>query len=228
MASHIGTRVKNATQLKKTAPNAGNRTVMVHPNGVQDSKNRFLVYCDITTDAIVGWHLVFTAFPRIRSPYNPAAYNTNNRVSGGSVPLTSDTDMKKINDTDIKTLLNTGIKQTRTQWFHTSLNSGSVWADGSLTNDSTMYNEFDNPSLWASDQSSAGATFKRRLHTEPAFSGTITSANGGCSGAAGGWSNYYEQSCVRSWFAGCEVGPALNHNCGNPADPAEKLLIWAA
>lgn len=228
MGCHSGTRVKNATELKRAAPTAGNRTVMVHPEGSQSSTDRFLVFCDITSDTSIGWHLVFTAFPRIRSPYVPGLYNTSNRSRNGSVPLTSDTDMKKIADADIRTLLNNGIKQTRTQWFHTSLNSLTVWADGSLTNDSTMYNEFDNPNAWSSDSSSAGATFRRRMHSEASFSSTITAASGGCSGAAGGWSNYYEQSCIRSWFAGCEGGPALNHACANPADPAEKLYVWAA
>jgi hypothetical protein len=66
------------------------------------------------------------------------------------------------------------------------------------------------------------------MHSESAFTATITSTSGGCSGAVGGWSNYYEQSCIRSWFAGCEGGPALNHACANPADPANKLIIWAA
>ena len=228
MGCHSGTRVKNATQLKSAAPIAGNRTVMVHPSGTQNSSNRFLVFCDITSDASIGWHLVFTAFPRIRTPYITSAYDTSNRTPAGSVPSTSDTDMKKISDTDIISLLSSGIKQTRTQWFHTSLNSNTVWADGSLTNDSTMYNEFDNPSAWSSNGASSGATFRRRMHSESAFTATITSTSGGCSGAVGGWSNYYEQSCIRSWFAGCEGGPALNHACANPADPANKLIIWAA
>lgn len=227
MGCHAGTRVKNATDLKLAAPTAGNRTVMIHPNGVNDTSERFLVHCDVTSDPEIGWHLVFTAFPRIRSPYVDAAYNTSNREKNGSVPLSTDTDMKKVADTDIRKIMNTGIKQTRTQWFHTSLNSGSVWADGSLTNDSTMYNEFDNPDSWSSSAGSSGATFRRRMQTG-LWSTTYTSASGGCSGAAGGWSNFYEQSCVRSWFAGCEGGPALNHACANPADPAEKLIVWAA
>lgn len=228
MGCHSGTRVKNATELKKAAPTAGNRTVMIHPNGAQNKTDRFLVYCDITSDTSIGWHLVFTAFPRIRTPYVDAAYATTNRDKNGTVPLTSDADMKKLADTDIKKILNTGIKQTRTQWFHTSLNSSAVWADGSLTNDSTMYNEFDVPDSWSSSAGSSGATFRRRMHSGT-WTSTITSGSTtGCSGAVGGWSNYYEQSCVRSWFAGCENGPALNHACANPADPAEKLFVWAA
>lgn len=229
MGCHSGTRVKNATELKKTAPSAGNRTVMIHPKGTQDSSERFLVYCDITTDPSVGWHLVFNAFPRIRSPYVAAEYETSNRQKNGTVPLPNDTDMKKIHDDNIRTILTNGIKQTRTQWWHTSVEFGTVWATGSLTDQSTMYNEFTNPSNWSSDGASAGETFKRRHGNEANFTGLITSTSGGCSGAVGGWSNYYEQSCVQSWFAGCEGGPAFNHRCaGGVQDRANQLTIWAA
>jgi hypothetical protein len=229
MGCHSGLRVQNATELKKVSLASGNRTVMIHPEGIQNSSNRFMVYCDITTDANIGWHLVVTSFPRIRTPYNDNAYDTNNRAVNGSVPLQSDTDMKKISDTDIKTILNNGLKQTRTQWWHISVEFGTVWADGSLTNQSTMYNEFDSPDSWSSANSSAGATFRRKRGTETSWSATITSASGGCSSAAGGWSNYYEQSCIQSWFAGCEGGPAFNHRCaGAIQDRAEQLHVWAA
>jgi hypothetical protein len=228
MGCHAGTRVKNATELKQSAPSAGNRTVMIHPKGSQDSSERFLVYCDITSDPVIGWHLVFMAFPRLTSPYNTAAVSTSNRVKDGTVPLPTDSSMKKVADTDIRTILNNGFKQTRTQWWHTSEVNGSVWADGSLTNASTMYNEFDNPDSWNSSSASAGATFRRKRGTETSWSSTITSAGGGCSGAVGGWSNYYEQSCVQSWFCGCEGAPCLNHACATGTDRASQLNIWAA
>lgn len=229
MGAHSGTRVKNATELKKSAPTAGNRTVMIHPNGTQDSSNRYLVYCDITTDSDIGWHLVFTAFPRDTSPYVTAASNTSNRTKNGTVPLESDTAMKKISDDDIRTILNNGIKQTRTQWWHTSVEFGSVWATGSLTDQSTMYNEFEFPDNWNSSGGSSGQRFKRRRANQ-SWTGWITSgATTGCSGAVGGWSNYYEQSCVQSWFAGCEGGPAFNHRCaGSVQDRASQMWIWAA
>lgn len=229
MGCHAGLRVKNATELKKVAPFAGNRTVMIHPEGVENSNTRFRVFCDITTDSAIGWHLVITSFPRIRNPYNNNAYDTNNTSADGSVPLQSDTDMKKISDVDIKTILNNGLKQTRTQWWHTSVEFGTVWATGSLTDQSTMYNEFDNPNSWSSASSSAGATYRRKRGLETNWSSTITSTSGGCSSAVGGWSNYYEQSCVQSWFAGCEGGPAFNHRCaGAIQDRAEILHVWAA
>ena len=230
MGCHAGTRVTNATELKKAAPTAGNRTIMVHPKGKQDSSERFLVYCDITSDASIGWHLMFTAFPRVTSPYNNDAVATSNREKSGVVPLPTDTTMKKTVDDDIRTILKYGVKQTRTQWWHSSVEfPGTVWGDGSLINASTMYNEFDTPDLWNSSTASIGATFRRKRGTETSWSATITSANGGCSGGVGGWSNYYEQSCVQSWFAGCEGGPAFNHKCaGSVQDVAEKLLVWVA
>lgn len=229
MGCHAGTRVKNATELKRAAPTAGNRTVMIHPKGAQDSSERFLVYCDITTDPNVGWHLVFNAFPRAESPYNAAAIRTSNRTRNGTVPLPADTLQTKLTDDDIRTILNNGIKQTRTQWWHVSVEFGTVWGDGSLTNHSTLFNEFDNPSVWNSTGASAGATFRRRTAQDTNFSATITSAGGGCSSAVGGWSNWYEQSCIRSWFAGCEGGPAFNHRCaGGIQDRANQLAIWAA
>lgn len=228
MGCHSGTRVKNATDLKLAAPTAGSRTVMIHPKGAQDPSERFLVYCDITSDTEIGWHLVFTAFPRVSSVYNNAAVDTANRAVNGTVPLPTDSTMRKFTDTDIKAVLNNGLKQTRTQWWHTSEISGTVWADGSLTNASTMYNEFDSPDAWSSASASPGATFRRKRGTETSWSATITSASGGCSGAVGGWSNYYEQSCVQSWFAGCEGAPALNHNCSAGVDRASQLFVWAA
>lgn len=230
MGCHSGLRVKNATELKKVHAAGGNRTVMIHPEGKQStSTNRFRVFCDITTDAAIGWHLVFTAFPRDSSPYVNAEVNTSNRETTGLVPLQSDTAMKKISDFDIITILNNGLKQTRTQWWHVSVEFGTTWGDGSLTNNSTMYNEFDNPSVWSSSAASSGATFRRKRGTETSWSGTITSVSGGCSGAVGGWSNYYEQSCVQSWFAGCEGGPAFNHKCaGAIQDRANQLHVWAA
>jgi len=230
MGCHSGTRVRNATELKKLAPSAGNRTVMIHPNGVNDTSERFLVYCDITTDPDIGWHLVFNAFPRDASPYVTTAVDTSNRTPNGTVPLPSDTTQKKLSDDDIRKVLNTGIKQTRTQWYQTSVEFGTVWATGSLTDRSTQYNEFEFPDNWNSNAASSGQRFKRRLGNTTVWTDWITSGStSGCSGAAGGWSNYYEQSCVQSWFAGCEGGPAINHRCaGAIQDRAERLTIWAA
>jgi hypothetical protein len=180
------------------------------------------VWVDVETDPTGAWFCVFIAYPRLRSPYNASRY--------GSTPPhpTIDTDMNKLSDTDIQKILNNGFKETRTQWFHTSVEFGTVWADGSLTNNSTQYNLFENPSNWNSTSASTGQRFQRKRGTESSYSGWITSASGGCSGAVGGWSNYYEQSCVQSWFAGCEGGPALNHRCaGGVQDRANKLIIWA-
>ncbi len=231
MGCHAGLRVKDATELKHVHLSGGNRTVMVHPEGIQSiSENRFRVFCDITTDPNVGWHLVFNAFPRAESPYNASSIRTSNRDPSGVVPLPTDTLQTKVSDNDIRTLLNNGIKQTRTQWWHVSVEFGSIWGDGSLTNQSTLFNEFDNPNVWNSTSASPGATFRRRRAIDANFSGTITSGSTtGCSGAVGGWSNWYEQSCTRSWFAGCEGGPAYNHRCaGSVQDRANQLRIWAA
>jgi hypothetical protein len=178
------------------------------------------MWCDVDTDNDRGWFLVFTAFPRIRSPYVTSAY--------GNIPTVNDTDMNKLSDDNIRTVLKSGAKQTRAQWYQTSAEYGSVWADGSLTNNSTQWNEFEYPDNWNSAGSSSGQRFKRKRGTG-GWSGWYTSAGGGCSGAVGGWSNYYNQSCVQSWFAGCEGGPAINHKCaGGVQDRANKILIWAA
>jgi hypothetical protein len=177
------------------------------------------IYADITTDADQAWFLIFTAFPRDTSPYNA------NDVS--SPPDPNDTTMSKFSDSVIQGILNRGLKQTRTQWYHTSVEFGTVWADGSLNNRSTQYNEFENPSNWNSTGGSSGERFKRKWGGA-SWTDWITSAGSTCSGAVGGWSNYYEQSCVQSWFAGCEGGPAINHRCaGGIQDRANKLIIWA-
>lgn len=230
MGAHSGVRVKNATELKKVSSRSGDRVVMIHPKGKQDKSDRFLVYCDITSDPDVGWHLVFNAFPRDESPYNTNSIRTSNKEKNGEVPLINDIVQKKIGDADIVTILNNGIKQTRTQWWHTSVEFGTVWADGQLNNQSTLYNEFDDPSVWNSAGASSGATFRRRRAIDASFSSTMSSGSTtGCSSAVGGWSNWYEQSCTRSWFAGCEGGPAYNHRCaGAIQDRANQLSVWAA
>ena len=177
------------------------------------------IYADVTTDSDEAWFLIFTAFPRDTSPYNA------NEVS--IPPDPNDTAMSKFSDSVIQGILNRGSKQTRTQWYHTSVEFGSVWADGSLTNNSTQYNLFENPSNWNSTGASSGQRFKRKRGTG-SYGDWITSASSTCSGAVGGWSNYYNQSCVQSWFAGCEGGPAINHRCaGGVQDRANKLIIWA-
>jgi len=179
------------------------------------------IWVDVESDPSGAWFCVFTAFLRDTSPYNA------NRV--GSLPPTpSDTSMNKFADSSIQAILNNGFKETRTQWFHTSVEFGTVWADGSLNNNSTYYNLFEFPSNWNSTSASAGQRFKRKRGVETSYSDWITSAGGSCSGAVGGWSNHYEQSCIVSWFAGCEGGPAWNHRCaGNVQDRANKLIIWA-
>lgn len=178
-----------------------------------------LVWADVTSDDTGAWFLVFTAFPRDTSPYVASA--------SGTTPLPTDTTMNKLADSRIQTILNNGAKITRTQWYQTSVEFGSVWATGNLNDRSTQYNEFEFPSNWNSTSTSAGQRFKRRWGGST-WTDWITSASGGCSGAVGGWSNYYNQSCVQSWFAGCEGGPAINHRCaGGIQDRAEKLLIWA-
>lgn len=178
------------------------------------------VWADVTSDSTTGWFLTFMAYPRTTSPYNASAV-------GADSPNPNDASMTKLSDTAIQTILNVGAKTTRTQWFHTSEADSTVWADGSLSNSSTMFNIFENPSQWNSTASSAGQRYKRRQGPTGAYTDWITSTSGGCSGAVGGWSNYYEQSCVVSWFAGCEGAPAYNHCCACPVDRASKLIIWA-
>jgi len=185
------------------------------------SSDGLIVWADVTTDPTGAWFLVFTAFPRDSSPYIDSAF-------GSGLPKPDDTSMKKISDDNIRRILNNGEKETRTQWFHTSVEFGSVFADGGLNNRSTQYNIFENPSSWGSSFASPGQRFKRRWGNETTYTDWITSTSGSCSGAVGGWSNYYEQSCVQSWFAGCEGGPAINHRCaGGVQDRANKLIIWA-
>lgn len=179
------------------------------------------VWVDVETDSSGAWFCVFIAHPRDTSPYN------SSRV-GNTPPHPDNSTMNKLSDLDIQTILNNGFKETRTQWYHTSVEFGTVWGDGSLSNNSTMYNLFENPSNWNSTSSSTGQRFKRKRGLETSYSDWITSAGSTCSGAVGGWSNYYHQSCIQSWFAGCEGGPAFNHRCaGAVQDRASKLVIWA-
>lgn len=177
------------------------------------------VWADVSTDANTGWFLVFVAYPRVTSPYVSSAV--------GEPPNTSTGSQAKLADSAIRKLLNLGTKQTRTQWWHTSEAYGSVWADGSLNNDSTMYNLFEYPDNWTSDGSSSGQRFKRRNGPNSSYSDWITSAGDGCSGPVGGWSNYQQSSCTISWFAGCEGTPAYYHCCACPVDRASQLFIWA-
>lgn len=177
-------------------------------------------WVDIDTDPTGAWFLAFVAFPRVTSPYVAGAV-------GDRPPLPTDTVQYKVSDDDIRSILGNGQSEIRTQWWHTSVEFGTVWANGSLNDRSTQYNILENPENWSSTSASSGQRFKRRFGGVADYTDWLTSASGGCSGAVGGWSNYYQQSCVQSWFAGCEGGPAINHRCaGGVQDRASQLLIW--
>lgn len=216
MGAHGGTFVYSPTVAKETLP--ASQYVAVR-SSVSGSVTVSKVWADVTSDSTQAWFLVFMAYPRTTSPYNTSAV-------GATAPNPDDASMTKLSDANIRTLLNWANKTTRTQWFHTSEADGSVWADGSLSNNSTMFNIFEFPDNWSSDSSSGGQRFKRRQGPSGNYTDWITSTSGGCSGAVGGWSNYYEQSCVVSWFAGCEGAPAYNHCCACPVDRASKLIVW--
>lgn len=221
MGAAAGPRVWNGQSAKAQLKSNGYVAVRSAENGPVVVPR---IYADVTSDSTKGWFLVEMAFPRVASVYNANAV-------GSDVPKPTDTSMSKVSDDTIRTLLNLGDKETRTQWFHTSEANGSVWADGSLNNSSTMYNLFEFPDNWSSTSSSSGQRFKRRQGPSSTYGGDgdwITSAGNGCSGAVGGWSNYYNASCIISWFAGCEGAPAYNHCCACPVDRAQQLIIWAA
>lgn len=221
MGAAAGPRVWNGQSAKAQLRTSRHVAIRSAENGPVVVRK---VYADVTSDAEKAWFLVIMGFPRVTGIYNTGAI-------GSDAPSPTDSTTTKVTDSDIKTILNLGNKETRTQWFHTSEAYGSVWADGSLENSSTMYNLFEYPNNWSSDSSSAGQRFKRRQGPGTSYGGDsdwITSAGNGCSGPVGGWSNYYEASCIISWFAGCEGAPAYNHCCACPVDRAEKLIVWAA
>jgi len=216
MGAAGGPLVYDSASAKRNIRTNGNIAVRSSISGKVDIPD---IYVDVTSDASEAWFLVEMAFPRVTSVYNQSAV--------GTTPNPNDTSMTKVADTTIQSIMNRGLKQTRTQWFHTSEAYGTVWADGSLGNSSTMYNLFENPSNWNSTNSSSGERYKRRQGPGSSYGDWITSAGSGCSGAVGGWSNYYGASCVISWFAGCEGAPAYNHCCACPVDRAQQLIIWA-
>jgi hypothetical protein len=201
--------------------NRTNGVYWIQPSGYSPMQ----VYCDMETDQ-GGWMCVFTCFPRDTSCYNTAAV--------GGIPTPFDTVMNKFEDGIIKAMLNDGDRITRTFWTHRSVEFTSIFADGGIAGGtrSVQWNRFTTPNEWFSDATSSGSTFERSwgnpFRSGGAWSGPFTSGStSGCSGAVGGWSNYYEQSCTQSWYAGCEGGPACNHRCaGAVQDRAERLVIW--
>jgi hypothetical protein len=217
MATHGGIFVYDYISAKQNLRQNG----LVYLRDSKFSNNGVLVWADVTSDPTGAWFLVFTAFPRDTSPY------VTNAV-GSSLPNPNDTSMRKLSDDNIRRILNNGQKETRTQWFHTSEAYGTVWADGSLTNDSTMYNLFENPSNWNTVDRSGGQRFKRRNGPNSSYGDWITAAGDGCDGPVGGWSNYQQSSCTISWFAGCEGAPAYYHCCACPVDRESQIFVWAA
>lgn len=178
------------------------------------------VWVDVETDPETGWFCLFVAYPRDTSPY------ITSRV-GNTPPHPDDLVQNKLSDIDIIKILNNGAKETRTQWWHTSVEFGTVWASGDLNSTSTYYNLFEDPTNWSSNNASAGQRFKRKTGANLVYTDWIVSSGSTCSSAVGGWSNHSHQNCTVSWFAGCEGGPAWNHKCaGGIQDRAEKLVIW--
>jgi hypothetical protein len=209
---------RRAQDLRKFVKTSG--VYWIQPSGYSAMQ----VYCDMEFDQ-GGWMCAFTCFPRATSCYNTAAV--------GGIPTPFDTVMNKFDDGVIKAMLNDGDKISRAQWFHRSVEFSSVWADGDIAGNTrgTQWNRFDVPNDWHSNSAAAGPTFYRSrgnpYYGGSGWSGQITSQGRGCSGNVGGWSNYYEQSCVQSWYAGCEGGPACNHRCaGGVQDRSEKIIIW--
>jgi len=191
-----------------------NGVYWIQPTG---SASPLRVYCDMETDE-GGWMCVFTCFPRLSSCYVGTAV--------GGIPTPFDVTMNKFDDSVIQNMLSDGERITRTEWLHRSVEFTSVFANYGLTDGDTQWNRFASPFAWNSTSSSSGQVFERKSGSNGGWV-TYTSSSGGCSGAVGGWSNYYNQSCVQSWFAGCEGGPARNHRCaGGVQDRAEKLIIW--
>jgi hypothetical protein len=221
MGAAAGPRVWNGQSAKAQLRTSRHIAIRSAENGPVVVRK---VYADVTSDTEKAWFLVIMGFPRVTGVYNTSAI-------GSDAPSPTDTVTTKVTDSSIRTILNLGNKETRTQWFHTSEANGSVFADGSLNNTSTMYNLFEFPNNWGSDSSSPSQRFKRRQGPGTSYGGDgdwIISAANGCSGAVGGWSNYYEASCIISWFAGCEGAPAYNHCCACPVDRAQQLIVWAA
>lgn len=200
------------------AANPTNGVYWIQPTG---SSSPLQVYCDMETDG-GGWMCAFTCFPRSGTD---ACY-----IAGavGGTPTPYDVTTNKFADSIIQNMLNDGERIARTFWLHRSVEFNSIFTDGSILGRGSQWNEFENPFNWNSTSSSSGQRFKRKWGSNGTWTGWITSGSTtGCSGPVGGWSNFYEQSCTQSWFAGCEGGPALNHRCaGGVQDRAERLIIW--
>jgi hypothetical protein len=204
---------RSAKEIRHENPKSG--VYWIQPTG---SAEPLQIYCDMETDD-GGWMCVHVCWPRLAQ----TCYNAN---AIGGIPTPFSVETNKVADTVIQNMLNDGERITRTFWFHVSTNEASVFANGNLLNRGSLWNEFEFPFNWNSTGASSGQRFKRKEGSNGAWTGFITALGGGCSGAAGGWSNYYEQQCVQSWFAGCEGGPAINHACANPSNRAQKLIVW--
>lgn len=198
------------------AANPTNGVYWIQPTG---SASPLQIYCDMETDN-GGWMCAHVCYPR---QGNGVCYVTG---AVGGIPTPFSVETNKIEDSVIQNMLNDGEKISRTIWIHVSTNETSVFADGNLLNRGSLWNEFEFPFNWNSISASSGQRFRVKQGSNGTFGQFITAAAGGCSGAAGGWSNIQVQQCTQSWFAGCEGGPAINHACANPANRAQKLIVW--